>query len=104
PHVGEVTVGPYDRLDRLFSAMDHCYPHKVDESCGMHVHTSFPKEDMVRLFTPAFFRHFKEFWTAWGKRARVRGQFWERLAGRNNYCQWPDTPEQSWHAGHYALL
>lgn len=108
PHVGEVTVGPYDRLDRLEDAMLHCYPHKVDKSCGMHVHTSFDRPTILRLCSPAFFEHFKSFWAAWGKKNKIAkvSPFWSRLAGRNRYCHLPVKDEcYGWQTfSHYSML
>lgn len=99
---GEVTVGPYDRLNRLFPAMLHCYPEAVNSTCGFHVHTSMEPETAARLSAPAFFKHFERFWTDWGKAHSVRGQFWKRLRGYNEYCQRGFDPNDRYQQVNFA--
>lgn len=101
---GEVTVGPYDRMDRCHAAMAHCYPAQQNASCGLHVHLSFSREDMRRLATKGFLQHLKAFWEDWGKRAKIHktSPYWTRLAGLHRYCLFSDDPARCF--DHYSMV
>jgi hypothetical protein len=100
-HDGSVSVpGLFDRVGEYVSApiatwpdvitwVTETYPSKANDTCGMHVHTSFKsKRDYARLMTPEFWEYFTERITAWGRRVNLglNHPFWRRLEGSNQYC------------------
>lgn len=100
--VGEITLGPYDRLGRALAMVTRCYPEKVDETCGLHVHLSFDRPTVHRLTAPAFFTHFADFWKAWGTRHQIHrsSEFWSRLAGECEYCEPMEFQSENAYYGH----
>lgn len=71
----------------------------VDSSCGMHVHVSFKKlRYYASLMEQHFFAYFKDRLHTWGSKMNIRTSghgknFWDRLGGRNDYCNDRFVPE-----------
>ena len=64
------------------------YPDVTSERAGMHVHMSLLHwSDFTMLASQRFYDHFATHMRAWGTRLSLRGQFWDRLEGRNQYCR-----------------
>ena len=96
---GELPIGPI-QPGALPKFMRKYYPHKVDKSCGMHVHMSFESVwHYALLMTPDYQDTMIEYLGQW---ARAEGfsachHIFERLDGNNTYCQrkfWPDQQVQ----------
>ena len=64
------------------------YPDETDDSCGMHVHMSFPQDCLTLLQTHEFYAYFRTRWLAWGTAMNLdtASPFFRRLRGNNNYC------------------
>lgn len=95
PHIGELPIGPFQpgAMPRWMKKM---YPHKVDSSCGMHVHMSFENMKYFGLLmVPEYQETIIDYLAQWAKAEGfgVDHCIWERLAGKTVYCQkkfWPD--------------
>lgn len=76
------------------------YPDATDDKCGMHIHVSFERSDVVALASEEFFAYFREQWEAWGREMEIKpdSQFWKRLRGENQYCR--VNTIASWRLGH----
>lgn len=61
-HRGEIVTRPCEALGELFALTDRVYPVNVNDSCGFHIHTSWPVGAYHRLMEPAFWDHFTRFW------------------------------------------
>ena len=81
---------------QLRTAISKYYPHKIDETCGMHVHMSF---EMIRhyslLMVPEYPDTIIYFLHKWALDSDLpkRHPIWERLAGNSIFCQkkfWPE--------------
>lgn len=65
------------------------YPDEADASCGLHVHVSFRDPSyFTQLMTRGFYDYFKTRWLEWAEQNNLSkyGQFMQRLAGENDYC------------------
>lgn len=97
---GEIPIGPMQPA-ALRGFLKKYYPHKVDETCGMHVHMSFESPlHYTILAAPEYQETVIEYLVRWGKEVGVPSNhcFWSRLAGKNEYCQkkyWPDEQIQT---------
>jgi hypothetical protein len=89
--VGEVPSPPLT-LDEVNPWLDANYPDEVNQSCGMHVHVSVEsKAEYSLLMSHAaqlerdLIKNVKD----WATEREIipRHPLWERLAGRNRYCQ-----------------
>lgn len=66
------------------------YPDFTNNTCGMHVHTSFKDPTHItRLYCPEFFEYFRSMWQLWGTERGLHenSEFFRRLRGDNDYCQ-----------------
>ena len=66
------------------------WPHKSNETCGMHVHISLTSNlNYSRLTSPRFNEYFLSEMFKWGHEINLgpRHRFWPRLEGRNTYCR-----------------
>ena len=90
-------------LGEAISQLVAVYPHYTNASAGMHVHVSFQPADVTALTCTEFFEFFAARWEAWGRTNGVKGEFWKRLRGENQYCRKPDVA-QMWprHIGNAA--
>ena len=93
--VGELPIGPIQPA-AMSKFMKKYYPHKVDSTCGMHVHMSFTSlRYYAILMVPEFQETMCEFLTLWAKEEGFEKghHIWGRLQGKSNFCQkqfWPD--------------
>jgi hypothetical protein len=82
---GEIASHPFDAYDRrrIKMFLNENYPHKVNETCGMHIHVSLRnKIDYTRLMNRRFYEHFLERFTEWGKaNLPETHRFWQRMEG-----------------------
>lgn len=94
--VGELPIGPIQPA-AMPRFMRKYYPHKVDKTCGMHVHMSF---ESVRHYAVLMDSHeyqdtVTEYLTRWAKAEGFpeSHHIYERLSGKSVFCQrkfWPD--------------
>jgi hypothetical protein len=97
-HQGEFSTRPYKTQDSLEQCVTDMYPDVVNDSCGMHVHTSWTLGDYVRLADPAFPPFFREKMRGYAEAlstgpddGRDRDALLRRLNGGNDYCRPNDT-------------
>lgn len=96
PHVGELPLGPC-QPGAIVKFMKKYYPHKVNETCGMHIHMSF--ENVLHyqwLMTQEYQETMVEYLSRWAKDEgfNPKHHIWGRLAGKSDFCQnkfWPDA-------------
>jgi hypothetical protein len=106
--VGELEFGPWPAQSFATDwegVFDNCYPEEVNESCGQHVHISFPSTGIYGAFVRQDFRP----WLMgglknWVERDHANGGAipagWPtRLSGRNQYCQATYEPGMVWGQG-----
>lgn len=89
-HIGEIATRPYKTVEGIVKCVTLLYPDVVDDSCGMHVHTSWTLGDYVRLADDAFPPYFRTRMAEYAKTlpfGRGRYALVHRLAGRNDYCR-----------------
>lgn len=101
--IGELPIGPAVPA-AIPTLMRRNYPHKINSTCGMHVHVSF--ETLFHygiLMVPEFQETVFKYLTLWAKdQKNTKGDplfksdhyIWERLSGENKYCKkefWPDA-------------
>lgn len=93
-HQGEFSTRPYKTQDSMEQCVTDMYPDVVNDSCGMHVHTSWTLGDYVRLADPAFPPFFRQKMKAYAESldegpdcGRDRDALLARLSGRNDYCR-----------------
>lgn len=92
---GELPIGPIQPA-ALEKFMRKYYPHKVDATCGMHVHMSF--ENLYQysaLETIEYQESIIYYLTLWAKEEAFPKEhhIWKRLGGKSEFCQkkfWPD--------------
>lgn len=100
-HVGEFVSRP-EVPSAIFPWLDAHYPDEddINSSCGMHVHTSFRKmRHYAQFMDEHFFEYFKRRMKAWGQRIPISrtghgANFWNRLAGHNDFCNDMLCPER----------
>ena len=69
--------------------MKKCYPHMVDETCGLHMHMSFDtKVYYSLLIRPEVQKTMIDSLSKWGQEEGLPAShpLWERLSGNNEYC------------------
>lgn len=97
---GELPLGPI-QPGALVKAMKKYYPHKVDATCGMHVHMSFENlRHYSYLMIPEYQETVIEYLSIWAKKEGfpTGHHIWTRLSGKSPYCQkkfWPDAQVSS---------
>ena len=97
---GELPIGPIQPA-ALPRFMKKYYPHKIDKTCGMHVHMSF---DSVwhydLLMVPEYQDTIVEYLARWAQKEGFASThyIYERLGGKSVFCQrkfWPDLQVQA---------
>jgi len=92
--VGELASPPLKPID-LIPWINENYPHGIDNTCGAHIHLSFNSLlDYSRLMDRAFYDYFLDKMDSFGHDYKVKGTFWDRLAGKNTYCLRDFQPEK----------
>lgn len=88
--VGEVSCNPLVTTREVADWMRANYPHKVNETCGFHVHVALNKLNYSRLMERSFNDMFYQRMGLFVERNRDKPGFAllaTRLAGINQYCQ-----------------
>jgi hypothetical protein len=94
-YVGEIPIGPIE-VAVMPKFMKKYYPHKVDKTCGMHVHQSVANAlHYGWLMEPEYQETMIHYLSKWAeKEGFPKGHhIWERLEGKTVYCQkkyWPE--------------
>lgn len=93
---GEIYTRPHDTLEAVLEDVDKLWPDVVDDSCGLHVHTSFSPIQVSLLAERDFFRFYLDEWAKWGKENDVERThvFWVRLRGDNKFTTLSFVPEK----------
>jgi hypothetical protein len=89
-HIGEFSTRPYKSEEALKATVFQAYPDAVNDTCGMHVHTSWTLGDYVKLADPRFAPFFRDKMAEFAgtlPRSRARTALETRLAGQNHFCQ-----------------
>lgn len=94
--VGEVASPPMRPHEVEAWTLAH-YPQSVNHTAGIHVHVSthLPMH-YARLMDPKFFAYFTAAMQDWGKKMNIipKHPFWDRLAGKNQYCKKDFIPDE----------
>ena len=107
---GEIVTKPHARLDDLIADVTALYPQYMNETCGLHIHTSFTPLDTSVLADGAFWKFFRRRWEAWGTENNVEDGFWDRFHQRTEkarrYCKSEFKPEEQLrdHNDRYTML
>ena len=99
PIVGEISSPPIPDFSAVEEWVRANYPHRVNSSCGLHVHVSTNELNYGRLMEPEFAQFFE------GRMAEFLSQgladnrpgfdlLRQRFQGLNRYCQKKFIPEQ----------
>lgn len=97
---GELPIGPI-QLAAMPRWMKKYYPHKVDKTCGMHVHMSFETAwHYALLMAPEYQETVIKYLRRWAENEGFPvGHFiYDRLDGKSIFCQkryWPDEQVRS---------
>ncbi len=95
-YIGELPVGPAMPAGIPKLIKDN-HPHKVNNTCGMHVHMSFDTLWYYQLLmVPEYQETVLHYLTKWAKDNNFKDThcIWERLAGKSRFCKkefWPDA-------------
>jgi len=87
-HIGELPSSPMMPV-AMAGWMKRCYPHMVDESCGLHIHMSFhTKKHYSLLMVPEFQKTIIVYMKDWAIAEKLAEShpIWERLNGANEFC------------------
>lgn len=87
--VGEFVSAP-SSLEGIVEFLENHYPDKSNASCGFHIHISVTSPlRYQQLMSEAFHEDFKRWARKWAESVKLprTHTFWERLAGRNHYCE-----------------
>lgn len=102
-YIGELPIGPVVPA-ALPTLITRNHPHKINSTCGMHVHMSF--ESLLHyglLMVPEYQETMLVYLTKWAKKqVNSKGQplfnddhyIWARLRGESEFCRknfWPDA-------------
>lgn len=93
--VGELPIGPIQPA-AMPKFMRKYYPHKVDKTCGMHVHMSFESVyHYALLMVPEYQDTMTEYLRRWAKTEGFPEEhhIYDRLSGKSVFAQrkfWPD--------------
>jgi len=94
PFIGELPL-PATPPNDIAPILTLNYPHKVDKTCGMHVHMSFDTLWHYQLLmVPEYQETICHYLKLWAKRKGFRADhhIWERLDGNSEFCRkgfWP---------------
>lgn len=92
---GEIASAPIEPA-LAASWMRKYHPSHIDESCGLHIHMGFKSAlHYSRLMVPEYPATVLSYLQKWAKDEGVASShcIWDRLAGKNKFCQdkfWPD--------------
>lgn len=101
-YVGELASPILRSEDSVSDFIHNNHPHRVDASCGLHVHMSFLNSVESTMNVVGILGDKKSFQTyllrrikAWARSARVADNhpLWGRLLGRNEFCKRDWDPE-----------
>jgi len=87
--VGEISGGPF-KPEEVPKWMRAFYPHKVNSTCGLHVHMSFSTAlRYQRLMCPEYGKTILEYVRRWADEEKLdpKHPLRDRLKGTNKYCQ-----------------
>lgn len=87
--VGELPSPPLD-LAHLEGWLTSHYPQYVNDTCGMHVHMSFPTAlTYMRVMTPDYPATIIAYVTKWAAKTKLPSgnPIWARLRGESEFCQ-----------------
>jgi hypothetical protein len=93
--VGEIPIGPIE-VAVMPKFMKRYYPHKVDKTCGMHVHQSVANAmHYAWLMEPEYQETMILYLGKWAEKEGLPKEhcIWKRLEGNSLYCQkkyWPE--------------
>lgn len=104
-YIGELPIGPalpagIGELIRIN------HPQKVNQTCGMHVHMSFPTLWYYHLLmVPEYQKSIVHYLTLWAQEQKFKDthHIWGRLRGESRFCQeqfWPDAQASQKRKGH----
>jgi hypothetical protein len=108
PLIGEAISEPM-RPRPAVDWLRQVYPDEVNETCGLHVHFSFPHPYFQWLMDEEFWEYFLEEAEKWGENNPVPDRYFTRLNGnhyteagddRNGTCQRRWHPDEQMHGGH----
>lgn len=100
PNVGEIVSKPMAPAG-VGAWIKKNYPGMVNDTCGLHVHMSFPDINFYsRLMEPEYQDTIIHYLTLWAKKEGLEDKhpIWPRLRGESEYCarkHWPDKQAQS---------
>jgi hypothetical protein len=103
-HVGELPIGPVEPAG-IGDLVRLNYPTKVNDTCGMHVHMSFPSLWYYQLLMVEEYQEtIIEYLTRWAIKNNFKESHYifKRLRGDCEYCQkgfWPDIQAGTKHKG-----
>ncbi len=87
---GEIVSPVFVSREDLAVWIEKNYPDRTNQTCGLHLHLSFKNSLYYSLLidNEEFYNEFLEKIEKWGKICVPKAtQFWERLAGRNEFCE-----------------
>lgn len=93
---GEIQSKPIQPIG-ISSFIQSAWPHKVDLSCGLHIHMSFKTVyEYAVLMNPNYQETLLKYLGEWAKEEGLAKDhpIWPRLSGKSEYCQkkfWPDA-------------
>lgn len=96
---GEVSCNPMRTTKEVAVWMRRAYPHRVNDTCGFHVHVAVNKLNYSRLMEHAFFDMFYQQMESYITRNHSRDpdgydRLRTRLGGSNRFCRKEHHPEQ----------
>lgn len=118
PSIGEITTRPHRKLANLLGDVRILHPTVVNDTCGLHVHTSFSPIHTSLLTTKDFWDYFQDFWYKWGMERKdvftkdERDRYWSRFEGKKrahaerSYCQKKFIPAEqlNYHDDRYTQV
>lgn len=99
PLIGEAVSDPL-RPRQAMEWLRESYPDRVNESCGLHVHMSFPPPYLQWLMDKEFWDYYLREIRAWAEANPVPDHFFDRLQGNNPTCRKRWHPDEQVHGGH----
>lgn len=93
---GEIPSPPLEPKDVEKWVTDY-YPHKVNETCGLHVHMSFKSAlRYSRLMVPEYPATVIMELTRWAQEERLPSShpFWARISGKSQFCKLEFYPDE----------
>ncbi len=87
--IGEVASPAFRSLGSVQEWLRKTWPSESNETCGLHVHVSFPPGLTGALASDKFLNYALRKLEAWGRSHKLvkdDSAFWHRLEGGNSYC------------------